>query len=511
MNPKIARDPYLRALAERHGTGAVEEAGYFDDGDPGDAPLDDLDRLGTPTARLRCGLAGAGADHAGPPVVLLATGGFHPVHDGHLGMMRRARAAATAAGWWVVGGYLSPGHDAYITHKCGSADPGASDRIAAAVAATSASDWLDVDPWEATARRVAVNFTDVTARLEAWLRAHVDAGIEVAYVCGADNARFALAFAARGRCIVVGRPGSEGEGARWRNDLRVAGNPHILWADGTDRSASSTLRPVPRRPVTRLLRARCEDERVVATIGLDPARWRRFQHGLLGLFEESFERTTTRTITASRVSSPLGATISLDPFVTGDADLAVSRLFDLGGHRLLGHVARPGRPPLEEQLAALPTGDVVLVDDDRATGSTIAFVESMLCGTRTVRSVEVEVDERTDGAHTEIADTRDFLVGTDHGGLVVALPDGTVGRAPYVFPFVDPSARASIPSTAAVAFSRDVWGLAADAYRDTDRRVAELPDYSARTLRCAGFAPDRRVEEVCRHYARRCADVLPLG
>ena len=40
--------------------------------------------------------------------------------------------------------------------------------------AVAGSDWLSVDPWESMHRRVSVNFTDVAARLRAYLRAHVD-------------------------------------------------------------------------------------------------------------------------------------------------------------------------------------------------------------------------------------------------------------------------------------------------------------------------------------------------
>ena len=65
---------------------------------------------------------------------------------------------------------------------------------------------------------------DATAeRLEAYLRAHVDPAVEVVYVCGGDNARFSLAFAGKGRCVVVARPKAEPEVSAWRADPRTAG------------------------------------------------------------------------------------------------------------------------------------------------------------------------------------------------------------------------------------------------------------------------------------------------
>lgn len=521
MNPKIARDPYLRPLCERHGEAAVFEAGFFLDDDPDDAPLDDVDWLCTPTARLRQHLAagtvpgGPDPDTApgtadGPPVVLLSTGGFFPVHAGHLAMMATARQVAEGEGLRVVGGYLSPGHDDYLTLKCGSLPLPASARLALAAEAVADSDWLEIDPWEALARRVAVNFTDVAARLERYLQARVDPALEVVYVCGGDNARFALAFAERGRCVVVGRPGHDPTVARWRTDPRLAGHPRIRWAEGDDDSASSALRPVRTDPPARRLHLRREDERAVATLGLPADAWRRFQEGLVARLRQHLDLAVPLP-DGPTAGAGLGPdhrpTISLDPFTPGDVDLAVSRLFDLGGLRLLGHVARPGAPALEEQVAALRPGRWRVRDDDRATGSTAAFLRTLLPDHVAADTFTFRVED----AGAEIADSRDFLLGTDHGGLVVALPDGSIGRAPYLLPFVDPAVRAGIPGAEALPFSIDVWRLNAETLAGTGLSVADLPAASARPLLVAGERPDAPLHEVATRYADRLAGLLPPG
>src|SRR5689334_3025389 len=112
MHWKLRRDPYFSRVYEQHGELAVWEAGFFLDTDEEDASLADVDWLCTP--RPRRAITGE------RPVVLLSTGGFCPVHDGHLAMMEAARAAAEQAGFDVIGGYLSPGHDEYLRMKCGS-------------------------------------------------------------------------------------------------------------------------------------------------------------------------------------------------------------------------------------------------------------------------------------------------------------------------------------------------------------------------------------------------------
>ncbi len=511
MNPKIGRDPYLRAVHARWGAAAVHEAGFFEDTDPEDAPLDDVHWLCTPTAVVRDALpAGRGAA-SGPPVVLLSTGGFFPVHDGHLAMMRAARERAAAAGWWVVGGYLSPAHDEYIARKCGAVPIGVSQRLARAEAAVQADgcaddparDWLSIDPWEALARRVAVNFTDVTARLQAYLRAQIRPDIEVAFVAGGDNARFALAFAPHGRCIVVDRPGSEATVARWRTDDRIPTDGRILWAPGAADLASSALRPVEWSTTAPQLLVRLEDTRAVRTLGLPAATWAQFQQDLLTELAHHLPVSGRALEPGDPAAAPRTGrrTLSLDPLVRGDADLAISRVFDLGGYRPLGHAARPGHPPLATQFAALAPGPWRLLDDDRATGSTEAFVRAHLPAEVIVDEVVFAVDARR-GRDVDIADSRDFLLGSDDGGLVLALPDGDLGRAPYLLPFVDPSVRCGLPGTDALVFSAAVWARNAAVFAPTGLAVADLPAPARRTVLAAGAALTDLLTDVCQGYAQ---------
>ncbi len=169
-----------------------------------------------------------------------------------------------------------------------------------------------------------------------------------------------------------------------------------------------------------------------------------------------------------------GPLISLDPLVErGVAALRVSRGFLLGGREAAGLVPRPGAAPVAEQIAALP-GDpagagCTLIEDDICTGETVAAVVHLLAAAgRRVRrivpgirldgtahpavpgaAVDPVLEYRTAGAPpgaraVELADPRNFLLGLS--GLVVLLPDGTWGRAPYWLPFVRTSARAGIPA-----------------------------------------------------------------
>ncbi|MDB4993432.1 MAG: putative synthase, similar to eukaryotic protein [Myxococcaceae bacterium] len=488
---KLRRDPYLAPLAEKHGEEAAFDAGFFRDEAQNDAPLDDVDWLTTPLPKRAI---------TGPrPVVLLSTGAFCPVHDGHLAMLQSARVAAERAGFDVVGGYLSPGHDAYIRLKCGPAAIPASERLRQCAAAVASSDWLSVDPWEAMHRQVSVNFTDVTARLRAYLRAHVDPRIEVLYVAGADNARFALAFSELGGCVIVGRPGADSELATWRD--RLDGQAHVIWADGDHPAASRALRASewvdkPRRRVV----VRLEDARAVRTLGLGDERYAAFRAELVVVLARY---ATVRTVTLVEPGTEDGV-ISLDAMLPSTHELAISRMFALGGYELLGHVARPGAAPLAEQVAAIARGAYALRDDDAMTGGTLASVRALLPAsisiTKTVLAIAHDDDE-------DVLDARDFLLGADHGGLVIALPRATIGRAPYVLPYVDPAVRASIP--ASHAFSLDVWSLNARTFAPTHLRVRDLPAPARAAIGAAGFADDVTLEAVCTWHTERLRAITP--
>ncbi len=490
MHWKIRRDPYLARLAERHGEEAVWASGFFLDEDEDDASLDDVDWRCTPLPRSR----GAGGER---PAVLLSTGAFCPVHAGHIAMMESARTAAEGAGFDILGGYLSPGHDAYIRLKCGRAAIPAPERLRLCGDAARESGWLSVDPWEALHRRVAVNFTDVAARLRAYLRAHLDPRVEVLYVCGGDNARFALAFLEEGGCVVVGRRGSSLEYSSWR--ARLSAHPRILWGEGEHPGASRLLRSAsPPEQAKKSLVLRLEDDRAVRTLGLTTLT--RFQGELASLLSE---HAVVRAAPLQEPGQEAGI-ISLDAMLPSRHNLAVSRLFAPGGYQLLGHVPRPGAPPLDEQLAAIPRGVYTLRDDDRMTGGTLAAIRAILPTSLSISNTCFAVPHDPD---EEISDSRDFLLGADDGGLVIELPDGrgegrsSVGRAPYILPYVDPAVRCCIPPGQARVFSAKVWALNERMFLGTGLCVRDLPGPARATFGWLGESYP--LDELCRwHIAR---------
>ena len=198
--------------------------------------------------------------------------------------------------------------------------------------------------------------------------------------------------------------------------------------------------------------------------------------------------------------------INLDAMLPSTHELAISRMFAPGGYELLGHIARPGTPPLAEQIAAIAPGAYALRDDDSMTGGTLANVHALLPTSITITKTVLAIAH---GDDEDVLDARDFLLGADHGGLVIALPRCAVGRAPYALPYVDPAVRASIP--ASHAFSLEVWSLNARTFAPTDLRVRDLPAPARATIAVAGFADDVTLEAVCTWHIDRLRAIVPLS
>ena len=92
---------------------------------------------------------------------------------------------------------------------------------------------------------------------------------------------------------------------------------------------------------------------------------------------------------------------------------------------------------------------------------------------------------------------------------MLALPDGTIGRAPYLLPYVDPSVRCGVPATGAIAFSVAVWARNAEVFATSRRTVADLPAPAAATLTCAGATATTSLADLCHHHATVLATFLP--
>ncbi|KAI9115632.1 hypothetical protein K1719_013301 [Acacia pycnantha] len=117
-------------------------------------------------------------------VVLVATGSFNPPTFMHLRMFELARDALNSEGYCIIGGYMSPVNDAYKKKGLVSAEH----RIHLCHLACKSSEFIMVDPWEATQGTYQRTLT-VLSRVQNCI---CEAGlvpresVKVMLVCGSD-------------------------------------------------------------------------------------------------------------------------------------------------------------------------------------------------------------------------------------------------------------------------------------------------------------------------------------
>lgn len=188
--------------------------------------------------------------------------------------------------------------------------------------------------------------------------------------------------------------------------------------------------------------------------------------------------TVARNLTFKASGKPL---VSLDPLMNqGVQELGLSRSYFLSGKSAIGLVARPGYRSLPEQSRDIATSmrghKITVVEDDIYTGSSAigslqALSKNGVDIEKVVPGIQVGIPTKlidlgyvihpvisyvtTDEADifkkVDIGDPRDFLLGAS--GLVIQLPNGGLGRAPYLLPLVSATARAGIPTEKEKEFS----------------------------------------------------------
>jgi NAD+ synthetase len=513
---KARQDPFFRHTCEKFGCKELVEAGFFDDG--ATEPFNPASEKNVMSTALHKVVKNYTLWSTNPkracktPAVLLTTGGFCPVHRGHLSMMESARQKLEEEGYAVLGGFLAPDHDDYINQKCGKAAISAAERLHFVDLATEDSDWLAADPWAALYADRALNFTDVIRRMEVYLAHHLCGmmPVRVVYVCGGDNALFARTFVGRGSCVIAHRPGEGEKMGRLQAELdhMPTGRIYLAAAHLADPAASRLIREGATEHLPEKLQSAWNARKILAhgsvrvylrdegswstslwadgreAVELERAR-KDFLAGIRLAFIKVFNTSTSRrdfafrTVSAAqqqlklkeymkRRRTPL---VSLDTVIPAEKNISISRCFELSDSRRRGDfITRPGSPALKEQLNQLGQGKFIFYDDDIATGQTTQALANCLpagCQIEEFLSLfslatgdELNTVEMIgEGRITDIGDLRDFLVGSRDGGLTVMLPDGTLARAPYLLPYVRNTRRMSIPVTEEFEFSRLLWKL----------------------------------------------------
>jgi nicotinic acid mononucleotide adenylyltransferase len=564
---KILRDPFYNDLYCNYSSiSVIEAAGFFDNGLSVEASLkrSNNNLFTTPVDKILKNLA----KEKEPTVfqkniVLLTTGGFSPIHAGHVAMMKRAKLRLEKAGYRVVGGYISPSHDKYVSVKNnGSAELDSAHRIDLCEDAVLDSDWLMVDSWESRYNTHSINYTDVVLRLKRYLDHHIPtASIQVAYVFGGDNYGFARTFIKQGIGVCMTRTGYEAQIENLKKEPFIKNSPNIFFGKVSSQESglSSTqmrlglLKGLPDRLVHHFKRLTVEQKNLAEALYVvrDDSTWGlsqwsfknkekatkaavKFLQSLVGSIKNSFLNvkspenpilikeliySLTDQIEYVRNLSQEERVINLDVCSGGAARLGFSRLFSLadGQKKSNNLIARPGSPKIKAQFKAIKAGQYVLVEDDIATGWTINQIKKCLPKEVKIKSIKTlteycfyqKFDKTTQHVFHDIVDLRDFMIGSKDAGLVVSLPNGQTARVPYMLPYVRLANRAKIPPSNELLFSYNMWNANLEFFNEfPELTVDQSDEYFKNLIIYLGFNKTDSLKSVCEWHLAQLQPLL---
>lgn len=515
---KILKDKYYKKVYEKYlNIDIVVKAGFIFDNLNLDEEFYNLDFLTTPVNKIIDNLEKVKSNN---PVVLLTTGGFDPIHEGHIYMMEFAKKTLEQNGYDVVGGYFSPSHQTYVSTKpyCKT---NSFERVDLCQDVIKDSDWLMIDPWEALYVKTYINFTDVIQRLELYLQKHVNSKIKVAYVFGGDNSEFMYCFESQGIGICIEREGYSDKFEEMKKKFKGNNNFFINNKSIVSTYSSRTIRKRKAYNLTEKDYCVEDGDYVIRNENLIPLEnykqivaedilkdaHKKILEQLKNIFKESFDnKLNIKTINMQKqleiAHSKLAnqKTISLDTYYKGTYSIETSRLFDISDiqKNYIKLIGRIGFENIESQIENIESGKYILVDDDSATGKTIREVMSLLPNRINIEKIYLLANIFNEKIF-DIVDLRDFIVGANCGGLVVRLPNKEVVRAPYMLPYISLKSRASIPAIKEMKMSIKLWEINKEFYQKIGSKIKlSQSDIGFRKLmNYIGFNDETLLTDIC--------------
>ena len=379
------------------------------------------------------------------PAVLLTTGGFAPLHDGHIEMMEKAKEALESKGYNVVGGYFNHSHDSYVKTKDEHWIMDANIRIQQGRDKIENIEWLEVDPWGSLYVPEDIDFTTVYERMKAYLkRWHGDC--EVIYVYGSDN-DFGPAWS-KGKAICVKRPGHPLE--EHKNVINVEANNldasrEIRKQLKKEKKVEKKQFIVLRNDIKHILKdENFKGKEQELTIIFENIKYLLNKYSGFKIVETEIDRDQ------SFVDSLEEKTLSIDKCVVGDYNFDTSRSFFAAANQQKSH-----SQCIDFENFDIPKG-LTLIDDDVSTGSTLSLMKERFEPTQVYLTI-MENLKSLNYNHADcydVIDFRDFIYGAPDGGLLTQF-----GRQIYALPYVNLAKRASIFPEYTQEFSKEIWKL----------------------------------------------------
>ena len=522
---KILRDEYYSEIYKKYlSIDIVIKAGFIlDNIDLEDIDYYNLNFLTTPVSKIIENMKDKDIKN---PVVLLTTGGFDPIHEGHLYMMDFAKKVLEKNGYNVVGGYLSPSHESYVStkpyYKINSYE-----RLDLCQECVKDSKWLMIDPFESIYVKTYVNFTDIIQRLELYLKKHINSNIQVAYVFGGDNSEFMYCFENKGIGICIEREGYSEKFNQIKNKCKGKNNFFINNKSIVSTYSSRNIRQREGYDYNNQNYSKEDGDYVIRNEGITPLlnykqnvkeeilqkEHEEFLKQLIELIRAVFHnqldvKTINMEEQLKKAYSILEAkqTISLDTYYRGTYNIETSRLFDISDiqKKYISLIGRIGHDTVKNQIQKIEDGNYILVDDDSATGKTIMEVMSNLPERINIEQIFLLASMGNEKIF-DIVDLRDFIIGAKNGGLVVRLPNKEIARSPYMLPYVSLKTRATISASKEMKTSIRLWKMNKEFYQKIggDITLGQTDSGFKKLMNYIGFKDDTLLVDICDWHIKK--------
>lgn len=480
---KILRDRFYSKVYKKYESiDMCYKAGFIDDNiNIENIDFYNLQLLTTPYGKLFNNLE----NNDKTPIVLLSTGGFAPLHDGHIEMMEVAKKELQKRGYNVIGGYFSPSHDKYVLTK-----PLISEtyeyRLQKCQEKIQNNDWLMIDPFECKYVNTYVNFTDIINRLELYLQKYIDKRIKVAYVFGSDNLDFMYCFENDGIGICVERDLNNKNFQLMKNKNKNINNIFInktnkfylksreirknnIYSNKLNKNTDYIIRNESILPFNHLLNI--VDKNTL--INTQKIALEKFKNILA-------EQFPSKNILVMDLNSQLELaskilkgqkTISLDNYFDGTYNLNISRLFNVSDPQLKYiQLTTRNNININNQIKKIKNGSYTLVDDDSVSGNTIKSIKKLLPKNIEINNTYFFANQNKDNIF-DVVDFRDFIIGSKNGGLMIKLNKNKNIRVPYILPYVSLVSRASIDPKSEIDFSIRILELNYFFYKNLKKNI----------------------------------------
>jgi nicotinic acid mononucleotide adenylyltransferase len=420
-------------------------------------------------------------------VVLLSTGSFAPIHDGHIEKLEVSKKHLENLGMNVVAGYLSPSHDDYVLGKVQDERYNIFERINFIHQKIDEceSDWLFLSPWEALWNGEPKNITTVMDYLKEYICYHVKdcPEFEIYYVYGSDNHTFGRTFKYHGKGICVERFGYPL--FEYRNVINISKNKYaeinstairkkVIDKNGGAKNGVYLLRDDFKRslPISVLDKiSQKESDDFIKGI-TDIIKKHNIVSKDVRLMNEEKEASLIKDIDLSDY-------ISLDVY-HGDNKARISRLFQMSS----GQVS-PVSLICNKSFNNNGGAECCIFDDDSVSGKTLSFFEKQFNVTIIKKVLLSEMYKEAEGIESivDVADIRDFLFGAQEGGLLVSFGSECTNmgaktkktmKCPYIFPFINPVTRLNIETSKVIKSSFDILLLNENIYKNKNILIKDF-------------------------------------